>query len=334
METAIIQEALQNFEKNTGIKGTWKDAKATATDNGMDGDVYFTYDKKKVMLPIEVRKKIGPQHLPAITEKQKKAKGLMLLALDIPEQVAKNLRERHINYIDAAGNAFINSHDIFILIEGNKPIKPQQSFQAKAFSKTGLKVIFQFLLHPDLINETIRNIANQADVSLDTAHKTIQGLKQLGYIIPLTKKDMGWNNRKELFEKWIGEYDTRLKPGLHVGNFRFVKETDFLQWKAIHLQDNTCWGGEPAGDLLTNYLRPEILTLYTTEPKMEVIKNYRVLPDPNGYIRVYQKFWEGNETQNVTAPPLLVYADLINTGDKRNIETAQKIYGKFLQNKF
>ena len=67
---------------------------------------------------------------------------------------------------------------------------------------------------------------------------------------------------------------------------------------------------------------------------MEVIKNYRVIPDPNGYIRIYQKFWEGNETQNVTAPPLLVYADLINTGDKRNIETAQKIYGQFIQDKF
>ncbi len=334
METNIIQEALQNFEKNTGIKGTWKKAKPTAKDNGMDGDVHFTYDKKKLLLPMQVSKKIGPQHLPAIAEKQKQVKDLVLLALDIPEQVAKNLRANRINYIDAAGNAFINSHDIFILIEGNKPVKPQQDFQAKPFSKTGLKVIFQFLLYPDLINETIRNIANQADVSLDTVHKTIQGLKQLGYIIALTKKDMGWNKRKELFEKWIGEYDTRLKPGLHVGNFRFVKETDFLQWKAIHLQDNTCWGGEPAGDLLTNYLRPEILTLYTKETKMEVIKNYRVLPDPNGYIRVYQKYWEENETQNVTAPPLLVYADLINTGDKRNIETAQKIYGKFLQNKF
>jgi len=334
MERNIIQEALQNFEKNTGIKSTWKKAKPTAKDNSMGEGLYFTFDKKKLLLPMQVSKKIGPQHLPAIAERKKQVKDLVLLALDIPEQVAKNLRASRINYIDAAGNAFINSHDIFILIEGNKPIKLQQGFQAKAFSKTGLKVIFQFLLYPELINETIRNIANQADVSLDTVHKTIQGLKQLGYIIPLTKKDMGWNNRKELFEKWIGEYDTRLKPGLHVGSFRFVKETDFLQWKAMHLKDNTCWSGEPAGDLLTNYLRPEILTLYTKETKMEVIKNYRVLPDPNGYIRVYQKFWGGNERQNETAPPLLVYADLVNTGDKRNIETAQKIYGKFLQNKF
>ena len=246
METNIIKEALQNFEKNTGIKSTWKEPKPTAKDNGMEGGLYFIFDKKKLLLPMQVSKKIGPQHLPAITERQKHVKDLVLLALDIPEQVAKNLREKHINYIDAAGNAFINSHDILILIEGNKPVKPQHGFQAKALSKTGLKVGFQFLLYPELINETIRSIANKADVSLDTVHKTIQVLKQFGYIIPLGKKNMGWKNRKELFEKWIGEYDARLKPGLHIGNFRFVKETGFLQWKAIHLKDNACWSGEPA----------------------------------------------------------------------------------------
>lgn len=335
METDIIQETLQTFEKNTGIKSTWEKAKPNIKGNGMDGILHFALDKKRLIFPAQVSKRLGFQHLPAIAEKQKHIKDLVLLALQIPEQVAINLRDMHINYMDVAGNAFIKSPDIFILIEGNKPDKLQHNFQAKAFSKAGLKVIFQFLLHPELINETIRNIATQTDVSLDTAHKTIQGLKQLGYLIPLTRKKIGWNNRKQLLEKWIGEYETRLKPGLHIGNFRFVKETEFVQWKKMHLKDEvTFWGGEPAGDLLTDYLKPEILTLYTKETKMEMIKNYRVVPEPNGYIKAYQKFWDRNENDKITAPPLLVYADLINTGDKRNIETAQKIYEQFLQDRF
>ena len=335
MEIGIIQETLQNFEKNTGIKSTWEKAKPNLKDNGMDGILHFTLDKKRLKFHVQVSKRLGLQHLPAIAEKQKHMKDLVLLALQIPEQVAVNLKEMRINYIDGAGNAYIKSPDIFVLIKGNKLDKMQPSFQAKAFSKAGLKVIFQFLLHPELVNETIRNIANQTDVSLDTVHKTIQGLKQLGYLIPLTRKKMGWNNRKELLEKWIGEYETRLKPGLHISNFRFVKETEFVQWKKMHLKSEvTFWGGEPAGDLLTDYLKPEILTLYTKETKMEMIKNYRIIPEPNGYIKAYQKFWDRNETDKATVPPLLVYADLINTGDKRNIETAQKIYERFLQDKF
>jgi len=333
MEIGIIQETLQNFEKNTGIKSTWE--KAKPKDNGMDGILHFTLDKKRLKFHVQVSKRLGLQHLPAIAEKQKHMKDLVLLAVQIPEQVAVNLKEMRINYIDGAGNAYIKSADIFVLIKGNKLDKMQPSFQAKAFSKAGLKVIFQFLLHPELVNETIRNIANQTDVSLDTVHKTIQGLKQLGYLIPLTRKKIGWNNRKELLEKWIGEYETRLKPGLHISNFRFVKETEFVQWKKMHLKSEvTFWGGEPAGDLLTDYLKPEILTLYTKETKMEMIKNYRIIPEPNGYIKAYQKFWDRNETDKATVPPLLVYADLINTGDKRNIETAQKIYERFLQDKF
>ena len=31
-------------------------------------------------------------------------------------------------------------------------------------------------------------------------------------------------------------------------------------------------------------------------------------------------------------PPLLLYADLMNTNDRRCIETAQKIYDEFIQN--
>lgn len=69
------------------------------------------------------------------------------------------------------------------------------------------------------------------------------------------------------------------------------------------------------------------------EKRNELIKNYRFVPDENGNVKVYQKFWQYEEKENKVVPPLLVYADLINTGDRRCIETAQKIYEKYLQDK-
>jgi hypothetical protein len=62
------------------------------------------------------------------------------------------------------------------------------------------------------------------------------------------------------------------------------------------------------------------------------MKNYHLVPDPKGNIKVYQKFWNENEASN-TAPPLLAYTDLINTGDPRNIETAEKILQNVIQDK-
>lgn len=98
--------------------------------------------------------------------------------------------------------------------------------------------------------------------------------------------------------------------------------------------DKTWWGGEPAGDILTNYLKPLELTLYTKENRNELIKKYRMVPDTNGNIKIYKAFWyQQNEKNEKTVHPLLVYADLINTGDQRCLETAQKIYEQYLQDK-
>ncbi len=52
-----------------------------------------------------------------------------------------------------------------------------------------------------------------------------------------------------------------------------------------------------------------------------------------GNVKAYQKFWMYDEENNNIVPPLLAYADLINTNDRRCIETAQKIYDGLLQNK-
>jgi hypothetical protein len=97
--------------------------------------------------------------------------------------------------------------------------------------------------------------------------------------------------------------------------------------------EKTAWGGEPAGDILTDYLHPGELTMYTTETKAELMKNYKLIPDNNGNIKIYQRFWE-NATEANTVPPLLVYTDLINAGDRRSFDTAQKIYNDYLQNQF
>ncbi|MBS1908251.1 MAG: hypothetical protein JST03_00090, partial [Bacteroidetes bacterium] len=92
--------------------------------------------------------------------------------------------------------------------------------------------------------------------------------------------------------------------------------------------------------LLTNYLRPAELTLYSTETRNDLIKNYRLIPDEKGNVKAYEKFWNNgdvntnaNTVEDVVVPPLLVYADLMNTNDRRCIETAQKIYDGFIQNK-
>ena len=134
--------------------------------------------------------------------------------------------------------------------------------------------------------------------------------------------------------KWIAAYEQVLKPSLHVGTFRFLNEDDFTNWKNLKLHaDTTQWGGEPAGDLLSHHLRPAELTLYTTETRTELMRNYRLLPSDNGNVKVYQAFRPLENTDDAlpVVHSMLVYADLMIQNDKRCRETAQMIYEKYLQ---
>ena len=53
------------------------------------------------------------------------------------------------------------------------------------------------------------------------------------------------------------------------------------------------------------------------------------MPDKNGEIEVLDLFWKQEDGK--TAPPLLVYVDLMLEGGKRNKETAEKIYNEYIK---
>ena len=48
----------------------------------------------------------------------------------------------------------------------------------------------------------------------------------------------------------------------------------------------------------------------------------------------FRKFWHNEAVGNVVPRSLLAYTDLMITGDRRSLETAQKIYNEFLQHQF
>jgi hypothetical protein len=121
------------------------------------------------------------------------------------------------------------------------------------------------------------------------------------------------------------EYPTVLRPKLVKERYRLKGDWQEL----VYNHHKTVWGGEPAADLLTNHLRPEKFILYTKENRTDLIKNYRLMPDINGEVEVLEMFWEQKDEK--TAPPLLVYADLMLEGGKRNKETAEIIYNEYIQ---
>jgi hypothetical protein len=325
----IIQTAIENLQKTGLLKANWKKGK----NSKLDGEMDILIEGKPLHFFVEVTRELRAYHLNKLFEQANQWKDLLIIASRILPGVKEELRQRHICYLEGNGNVFIERKPIYIWLDQNKPLPIQKERPNRAFAKTGLQVVFLFLNDPDYINKPYRAIAKAADTALGNVNNVMNGLMELGFMVRKNKDEFMLNNKQDLLNKWVVAYEEKLKPTLHVGNFRFTSNTADRHWKAFDLHTGeTVWGGEPGGDILTNHLRPEVLTIYTNEPIKNLMAHFKIVPDNLGEIKVYKKFW-GNLELNWTkaAPPILVYADLINTNEKRCLETAQKIYEKYIQ---
>lgn len=326
----IIYLALDTLQQHAQIQGKWE-----AFDNrDLDGQIILDIDNQPVRYYVEIKNELRNHHIQQITAFNQQYNPLMVVATRLFPKIKEELRHNNIAYLEANGNIFLKHKDTTLWIDTNKPVEKDEKTGSRAFTKTGLKVVFLFLLDETWINTPYRQIAEHTGTGIGNITNIIKGLKQDGFLLPLAKNEYKLNNKKELLNKWMVAYDNKLKPTIKIGTFRFLKEEDFTNWKNLPIRNGeTRWGGEPAGDLFTNYLRPAELTLYTTETRNDLIKNYRLIPDDKGNVQAYQKFWRYDEVNNNVVPPILVYTDLMNKGDRRCTETAQKIYDEFLQNK-
>lgn len=319
MDKEIIQLALENLHQAAGIKAFWK------SEGPIDGTLEFFENGQKYRFEIEVKGELRSHQIHRIEEHYKGNQNFMLLAKYILPKVKEELRQIGIPYLEGNGNVFIKKNGLFFYVDTKSPLARQKSKGNRAFTKTGLKVLFFLLQHKEAINWKHRELASKTQVGLGNIPQIIDGLKKTGYLMSLDQKNYAWENRKELLNRWISEYATTLRPGLLKEKYKLNGDWQSLKFEPY----KTVWGGEPAADLLTNYLRPEKFILYTKESRMEIMKNYNFKADKFGDVEVIEMFWV--QEKGRTAPAILVYADLILEGGKRNKETADRIYHEHIQ---
>jgi len=320
MKREIIDIAIENLNYQPGIRAEW-------FDNGeLDGTLKIIINGKEYYYNIAVKKELRQYQIAQINELRKRVNDLIIIAEQIYPKLKEKLRELEIPFLEANGNFFLQTEECYCLIDTKKKVPLRKGKANRAFTKTGLKVLFHLLNDPGLINKKQREIANVAGVALGNIPLVINGLKETGYLLNLKKGVYVWEKKEELINRWVNGYATELRPRLVIGKYA-MKEN----WQNININRNkTVWGGEPAADILTKYLRPEKFILYTKERNIDLIKNYKIIPKENGELEVLEMFWD-NVKNEITAPPLLIYAELMITGGKRNIETAQLIYNDYIK---
>ena len=165
-------------------------------------------------------------------------------------------------------------------------------------------------------------------MALGTVGWVVGDLKEMGYLIDRgDRKHRRIYNYMELLDKWAEMYPGILRPKQVIGEFNKDVATDMRQ---VNIEKyDAYWGGEVAGNEYTGYLRPEIETIYAPENRVnEIIHDFKLFKGGNknyGVVKLYKPFWKKPDKYNGYVHPILAYADLIATGDARNIETARMI---------
>ncbi len=257
----------------------------------------------------------------------------MLITDYVAPDLADALKERGIPFLDAAGNAYIKQANLLIWIKGQKPAAKATVIPAgRAFQPTGLQVIFTLLCNPQAINLPYRELAKMAGVAHGTVGWVIPDLQQLGFVRDL----QGKRGTRRLFEherllnQWADAYARVLRPRTLIGRYYVAGFEGWKNWPIAEY--GALWGGEPAAAMLTEYLRPGELTLYAEKMPGLLAARQKFMkeagPRHTAVVEVRKRFWNfpGDPEHGNMVPPLLVYADLLATGDARCIETAKMIY--------
>jgi hypothetical protein len=330
-ENEIVYRALEKLHQQTGLEGKWNLPKG---DNDGVLDLYLPNNNVRHFI-VEVKNEIRNHQLPKILDLATQHPNFMVVAERIFPVIKQLLREKNICYLDTAGNIYARTNEDFIWIDGNKVVEEKKTVTNRAFTKTGLRTVFYLLLYDGAINMPYRKLAAATGVALGNIKNIIEGLKTAGFILNVNDNTFKLQNKTALLERWITGYGETLKPTLSLGKYRFWKDEKLRNWETLPLQPaEGVWGGEPGGALLTNYLVPAHLTVYT-EHKSTLVTRWTLIPDKEGDLEIYQKFWKDEKMQTeIFAPHLLVYADLVLTNDPRCIETAEMIYNKSLKNEF
>lgn len=264
-------------------------------------------------------------HLKALATAEKHP--VLLIAKYITPTVVDDLANNGINTLDCAGNCHIRyekgNNVIFHLTNKGEKNTLIAEKPYPAFQEAGLKVIFYLLQDIANVNKPYREIQGATNISLGAIKNVFDVLTDKNFILQTNRRRV-LKNINILFNLWVENYNQILKPKLLLGKMSFRTNDQRMNWTALKLPEGMYWGGEGGANKIDDYLEPGAFDIYTDIPAANLLKTGMVMQNENGEIRIYQKFWKW-ETDNQLVPLILIYADLIGSGNSRCMEMAERL---------
>ncbi len=324
-ERRLLQAAGQALKHTTGMDAEIQPP-PTGQDNAADAIVDLLVEHRKHRYRAEV-KTVDRFATPALikAQSQEGRDPILLVAPFITREVAERCRQLHLPFIDTAGNAYLEGPGLFVYVVGQPRPAERREGKFRALNPAGLRIAFAIACRPALLQTTYREIAARAGVALGTVGPVLKDLETRGYVRFRKGLDRKLLDPQRMIEEWVTHYPVSLRPKLNPR--RFQADAERLHQTDLARQ-NAYWGGEPAAEKLTRYLKPAQFTIYAREPIGQLVAAARLRADVTGNVELLDTFWDFQADKDFpdVVPPMLAYADLLATHDGRNAEAARMIY--------
>ena len=324
----IVEDAIDALSQSAGIEGTF----SPNPQREVDGTLELRLANKRYRFHCEIQ----PAVRTAAEIMDLRARALIdvdqiLITRAMSYHLALTCRNNGVQFFDTVGNAYIrpyNDSNVLIFVAGNKAAQADINKKGTISTPSAVKLIVSLIAEPAVLNQPYREMASAAEVAMGSVSLTINALEERGFLGKVAGKRV-WSKKEKLISEWAAGYAGRLRPKLQATTFS-VPNLNELRDTALD-PNMAVWGGEEAAARLTRFLKPEVVTIYADREGgfvSNLVRQFRLRKDPDGQLQIIQPFWDLKRFASPTkcAPQLSVYADLLLSGDSRNIEAAQYIH--------
>ncbi len=346
----ILQKCLQKIESLPNIKANISSVPYVSNTVLADGQLILNTPQATVEYICEIKSHITRETINDVIEyfihfreRLDKNHKPLLITESLSNQIVEDLLKKDIEFIDVAGNIYLNSPSFYLLVRRPSSRLKDSLKDSVKITNTTLRVIFALLRKPTILLKF-----NNPEYSLDKKLPNLtrfeaDKLCKLNY---LEKRHGGYQiiDYLKLLERWELAYAETLRSQLFIDTFTHIQDIPFSEISELLIQQANdlgyLIGGELGAAFTTNYLHPTKATLHVPENYAQIFVNLRLKPSPKGEITFLKKWtsydaWDNNENpqKNDFADPLLMHAELMMSKDERLRETADILFNKFIKPK-
>lgn len=256
--------------------------------------------------------------------------GAVLITRELSRKMAEQCRELGIQFIDHAGNCYLQQPGLFVFVTGLKETSKPGPASTRGFTPATLRVVFAVLTCPPILNSNVRRIAEVASISHGAAGSALILLEEAGFFTSASSGRRILAMPERWLDAWTEGYLGRIRPKLQKYRMSAPVPISAVLEKISPQYREVVLGGEAAAAARESGLKPGTITLYIDlrDPAVmrDLVQELKLRRDPEGKIELVDMFWNARELSGFpTVPAALMYADLIGTGEQRTMEIAAEL---------